>query len=329
MDKNIWFEITEFSPPSGCEHCEKLATKRLTWRGFARGDHALAPKRRKGYGGSGIPTRAFEASVVLCEQCENARASIDLLEKKTHLPGQWAIMPLTALSVAVSLYYILYRVLFSILSSFLNGTIAVLFTILALFCVSPYILAYTFTAAHFVAGKVDASFRRKQKREYEEARKIVEFVNSTAEGLVTAGRSAAENELFKEQQTRLTNLKNLQALGGHKFEELMTRLFSHMGYDAQRTRGSGDGGIDIVAERRGEKVLIQCKNHKHPLGPASIRDLYGVMMASGAKRGIVVCTSTFSEGAKAFAKGKGIDFIDGDEVINLISRYGLHKTTSG
>jgi restriction system protein len=96
-----------------------------------------------------------------------------------------------------------------------------------------------------------------------------------------------------------------------------------MGYRAHRTRGSADGGVDIIAEKNGAKIVIQCKNYKAAVGPAPVRDLFGVVMSEGASRGILVCTSTFSESAMAFAEGKPIELIDGEELATLINKHGI------
>jgi restriction endonuclease Mrr len=107
----------------------------------------------------------------------------------------------------------------------------------------------------------------------EEERKYSEAVNITAalEKSLKEREAEVEAGFRLEQQERLTRLDHLQALGGHRFEELMTRLFSSMGFSARKTRGSRDGGVDIEAVRGGETVLIQCKNHKYPIGPAELR----------------------------------------------------------
>ncbi len=71
------------------------------------------------------------------------------------------------------------------------------------------------------------------------------------------------------------------------------------------------------------KILIQCKNYVHPVGPSSVRDLCGVMASRKADRGILVCTSTVTEAAERFAKQNGIELVDGREVIETIKKHGL------
>ncbi len=71
-------------------------------------------------------------------------------------------------------------------------------------------------------------------------------------------------------------------LSGLRFELELARLFRALGWDATPTRASGDGGVDIVGKRAGVKFIVQCKNHRLPVGPSVARELYGTLLASDA-----------------------------------------------
>jgi restriction endonuclease Mrr len=159
---------------------------------------------------------------------------------------------------------------------------------------------------------------RQQERSRVRARKIADAVLALARARWEAALATISRELQQMQVARLDTLKTLQALGGYRFEILMARIFSQLGYSTHRTRGSGDGGVDIHAYRKNEHIVIQCKNSVAPVGPGPVRDLYGVMAAANVTRGILVCTSMFSDAARAFGEGRGIEFIDGDQVLAMM-----------
>ena len=123
---------------------------------------------------------------------------------------------------------------------------------------------------------------------------------------------------------------NLADMSGAEFEQLVQELVQKMGFEAQLTKASGDGGIDIIAYSNQPflegKYIIQCKryNANSRIGEPPLRDLYGVVMSERANKGILVTTSYFTTSATKFAENKPIELIDGEKLISLLSKYGLH-----
>lgn len=108
------------------------------------------------------------------------------------------------------------------------------------------------------------------------------------------------------------------------FEELVGRLFTREGCDVQVTESSGDGGVDLVCRRSGDREIVQCKRYiGHSVGVDAVRSLYGVMADFGASRAYLVTTSTFTDGAQAFAIGKPITLVDGEALMARLERAGL------
>lgn len=123
---------------------------------------------------------------------------------------------------------------------------------------------------------------------------------------------------------------NLQQLSGVRFEELITQLLDRMGFRAQMTKASGDGGIDIVAELGkpmiGGRYLIQCKRLAPDslVGAAIVREFYGALTADRkAVKGILITTSGFTAQAREFAEGLPLELIDGDHLHILLAEYGM------
>lgn len=120
-------------------------------------------------------------------------------------------------------------------------------------------------------------------------------------------------------------LSKIRRMDGYDFEDLTSTLIQSLGYKVEQTKKSGDGGIDIIAYSTAPiisgKYLIQCKRHSKPIGEPVLRDLYGVITAENANKGICITDSTFSPKAIDFAKDKQIELIDGDSLIGLISKY--------
>ena len=114
----------------------------------------------------------------------------------------------------------------------------------------------------------------------------------------------------------------LNGMTWQEFEILVGEAFRRRGYTVTETGGGGaDGGVDLVLRKDGEKFLVQCKQWKaYKVGVSTIRELYGVMAASGAVGGFVVTSGVFTQEAKSFAEGINIDLIDGSELTVMIKK---------
>lgn len=107
------------------------------------------------------------------------------------------------------------------------------------------------------------------------------------------------------------------SLSGLDFEMHLADLFRKIGYTATVTNASGDNGIDIVLAKGLEQVIVQCKQHAKPVGPATARDLYGALMASSAQRAILASTSGFTNGVHAFTCDKPIELMDVRDIVAI------------
>ncbi len=62
---------------------------------------------------------------------------------------------------------------------------------------------------------------------------------------------------------------------GHDFEYYCADLLKERGFlDVEVTKGSGDFGVDILAEKDGVTYAIQCKCYSSPVGVAAVQEAY-------------------------------------------------------
>jgi restriction system protein len=138
------------------------------------------------------------------------------------------------------------------------------------------------------------------------------------------GFAAALSLLLQFMRGRLidrqTNIDSIQDLSWHKFEILLSEAFRRQGYTVKENSSAGpDGGIDLVLTKDGATTLVQCKNWKSSnVGVTVVRELFGVVTADGADKGMVVCSSGFTKEAIEFSKKSGIQLLGGRELSNMI-----------
>ena len=69
--------------------------------------------------------------------------------------------------------------------------------------------------------------------------------------------------------------EHFDTLEGHEFEYYCADLLQKKGFiDVEVTKGSGDYGVDILAEKDGVTYAIQCKCYTAPIGVKAIQEAY-------------------------------------------------------
>lgn len=143
---------------------------------------------------------------------------------------------------------------------------------------------------------------------------IVLVVAAVASILARRKRSA----LLTEAAQRGT----VTSMSWQEFEMLVGEAFRLRGYTVTETGGGGaDGGIDLVLTKGSEKSLVQCKQWRaQKVGVAIVRELYGAMAAEGAAGGFVVTAGEYTRDATDFARGRNIELIDGNKLVEMIQQ---------
>jgi HJR/Mrr/RecB family endonuclease len=135
-----------------------------------------------------------------------------------------------------------------------------------------------------------------------------------------------ERKAKEEAESRQREVETWwETLDGPQFEEQVTKLLTEKGYQARRTRQTRDEGVDIVVKSGEKNILVQCKAHQQPVGPAPVRDLYGTLMHHQVHHGaheawLVTTAPSFTEGATAFADGKPIRLLRIRDLLQLPRR---------
>jgi restriction system protein len=96
--------------------------------------------------------------------------------------------------------------------------------------------------------------------------------------------------------------------------------------------GSGDGGVDGVINQDVlglDRVYIQAKRWKDSVGVDRIYAFAGSLEAKKATKGVILTTSSFTDGARKALEslGKRVVLIDGDELVRLMMAFGLGVRT--
>lgn len=117
----------------------------------------------------------------------------------------------------------------------------------------------------------------------------------------------AQAKSARFQQSGVT-IKELRSLSPGEFEGWCADRLREQGYRVTVVGGTGDHGVDLIAERDGSRMVVQCKRWYggRSVGESEIRDLAGAMQHEHAADGMVITTERFTPAALSWARGKPI-----------------------
>lgn len=98
-------------------------------------------------------------------------------------------------------------------------------------------------------------------------------------------------------------IHSLDEIEGHEFEYYCAELLKKRGFiDVSVTKGSGDYGIDILAEKDGVTYAIQCKAYTTPVGVKAVQEAYAGREFYDRMVGAVLTNQYFTKPAVEAAK---------------------------
>lgn len=143
------------------------------------------------------------------------------------------------------------------------------------------------------------------------------------------------NELRNELADTL--LKQLRTVHWMKFEDIVVELLTVMGYgDGEVTQRSNDEGLDgvIKEDKLGlDNIYVQAKRYaiNNSVGRDVVQSFSGALDGKGARKGVFITTSHFTENAKKYAErleSKKIVLIDGIELSKLMIAHNVGVNSS-
>ena len=112
-------------------------------------------------------------------------------------------------------------------------------------------------------------------------------------------------------------------LDGAEFEAYVALVLEDNGFKhVEITKGSGDQGVDILAERNGKTYAVQCKNYEGAVGNFAVQEAYAGAQFYGCDVAAVICPGTFTRGAKELAESTGVVLWDGRRLSHMMKVSG-------
>ncbi|MGD6872526.1 restriction endonuclease [Sutcliffiella horikoshii] len=159
------------------------------------------------------------------------------------------------------------------------------------------------------------------EEEIEELEKVIDPLTIVKEKLDELKQELAE-----------TLLKQLRNVHWIKFEDIVIELLTVMGYgDGKVTQRTNDEGLDgvIKEDKLGlDNIYVQAKRYgaTNSVGRDVVQSFSGALDGKGARKGVFITTSYFTDNAKQYAErleAKKIILIDGKQLAKLMIDHNV------
>jgi len=105
------------------------------------------------------------------------------------------------------------------------------------------------------------------------------------------------------------SMRAVDAMTGTEFEDYVAARLRRAGWQVTFTSVVGDYGVDLIAQRDGKSVAIQCKRLGKPVGVAAVQQVVSGARHHGCAKSIVITNQEFTQAAKQLAVTHGCQLI--------------------
>lgn len=116
-------------------------------------------------------------------------------------------------------------------------------------------------------------------------------------------------------------LRDLRELTAERFADWCATRLREQGYSVIPVAGLSEPGVDLIAERERERLVVQCKRWfgALPVEGPRVKELFGAMQREHANGAMVMTTGHFSEPALRSASGTPIRLWDVDRLMGTVT----------
>ena len=123
------------------------------------------------------------------------------------------------------------------------------------------------------------------------------------------------------------NLSNIDNMPGQEFENYIAILLKNRGYSIEVTKGSGDLGVDILAQSGMMKYAVQTKRYNKKVSRTAVSDAVAGMKIWNCNGAMVITNNYFQKGAIELAKANNCKLIDRNVLTEWIYENQKNKNS--
>lgn len=105
---------------------------------------------------------------------------------------------------------------------------------------------------------------------------------------------------------------NVENMTGLEFESYVAYIFRRQGYNVITTPKTGDFGADLILTKPNERICVQCKRYKKPVGVSAVQEVATAKTYYDCEKAVVVTNSKFTKAANKLATANKVVLYDGN-----------------
>jgi restriction endonuclease Mrr len=121
--------------------------------------------------------------------------------------------------------------------------------------------------------------------------------------------------------------RHLSEYGWEEFEHLVGDLFKSEGYSTSVTQKSADMGVDVWANKDGDRTAIQVKkfSKQNTVGREPLQKVASAIAKGDADKVVVVTSSSFADTAEQYADdfGSNMQLVDRAELLRRLNKSNV------
>jgi restriction system protein len=130
---------------------------------------------------------------------------------------------------------------------------------------------------------------------------------------------------------RAANLEFSESMTPAEFEHYCSKSLAKQGWTARVTAGTGDQGVDVVAEKGGRTLVVQCKKYASPVGNKAVQEIVAGREHERADFACVVSNAAFTRSAKELSSTTGVHllhYMDLDRIDDVLGLTSFDEADS-
>lgn len=183
-------------------------------------------------------------------------------------------------------------------------------------------LPYILFGYIFFCGIADLIYYKNKKKYNKYLIKILEKENKRLEKELIDINPEKYKNIFNNRNTYTNqnfNITNYDSMEGHQFEHFCADILKKNGFiNVEVTQGSGDHGIDILAEKDGITYAIQCKCYSSNIGNSAVQQAHTGKSLYHKDIAVVLTNRYFTPQATEEANSLGVKLWDRDKLNEMI-----------
>lgn len=105
-----------------------------------------------------------------------------------------------------------------------------------------------------------------------------------------------------------------EAMNPYEYEHFCAAILSGDGWNARATKAGGDQGSDVIAEKDGLKIVLQCKLYTQPVGNRAVQEVFAAKTHEQADYAAVITNHTFTRSARQIAATTQIELLHHEQL---------------